>query len=252
MPSQNKGEKDEILIINRLLQYNNDRQYNKLTDIFGEEANEGVIIIDPSSKKEITRSDEIKKAASLCKADIIVRVIKDPNVQYNISIKSQNGAKPAILNHTHRNANVFKENGLLNQYLPSIDSVSKEYIDKRTQKYINEDTALMLLNSMNDEKIKNDIKKIIAYFIFEGTGSRESKTNANSVLTYKGTEISFLKCIDENQKMNYINSIIDRCIISFRNKGMPKKINDAMKPWIYEDVKNDGNIKKKGCLHIRL
>ena len=105
---------------------------------------------------------------------------------------------------------------------------------------------------MNDEKIKYDIKKTIAYFIFDGTGSGESKTNANSVLTYKGTEISFLKCIDENQKMNYVNSIIDRCIISFRNKGMPKKITDNMKPLIYQDVKNDGNIKNKGSLHIRL
>ena len=252
MPSQNKGEKDEILIINRLFQYNNDRQYNNLTEIFGDEASEGIIIIAPNSKKEITSSHQIKKAASLCKADIIVRMIKDPIIQYNISIKSQNGAKSAILNHTHRNAKVFKENGLLNQYLPSIDSVSKEYIDKRTQKYIKEDTALTLLNSMNDEKIKYDIKKTIAYFIFDGTGSGESKTNANSVLTYKGTEISFLKCIDENQKMNYVNSIIDRCIISFRNKGMPKKITDNMKPWIYQDVKNDGNIKNKGSLHIRL
>ena len=54
MPSQNKGEKDEILIINRLFQYNNDRQYNNLTEIFGDEASEGIIIIDPNSKKEIT------------------------------------------------------------------------------------------------------------------------------------------------------------------------------------------------------
>ena len=46
--------------------------------------------------------------------------------------------------------------------------------------------------------------------------------------------------------------LLSRMIVSLRDKGMPKKIKEEGKPWIFEDCKPDGTIKYKGSLHIRM
>ena len=47
------------------------------------------------------------------------------------------------------------------------------------------------------------------------------------------------------------NADLEKYIISLRDKGMPKNIDDTVKPWIYKDIKENGDIKLKGSLHIR-
>ena len=54
------------------------------------------------------------------------------NTKYRISIKSFCSGCPAIINHTHRSANAFREKGDLSKYTPALDVIVQEYIDKRT------------------------------------------------------------------------------------------------------------------------
>ena len=91
----------------------------------------------------------------------------------------------------------------------------------------------------------------IKYFAFEGTGKGNSGYPANSILIVDNDELTFIKCDTKIKQSNYIESILPNIIISMRNKGMPKKINDICKPWIFTHNKN-GIIKYKGSLHIRM
>jgi hypothetical protein len=247
--SYNIGEKDEVLLILKLFNYNQLKKYNKLVEIFGDEASEGIAIIDMDKKTIITDLNKIKKTKGTYKADVIIKMNKT-NKLYTSSIKSKNGAKPSIINHTPRTAKVFKE--YLKKCLPSIDKLIQEYIDKRTRKIIGEDIQLNMLDCIKDNLIMTDVKELLAYFIFDGTGKGDSKCKANSILYYENDIISFIKCCDLEDKKKYIDSIITNCIISLRDKGMPKTISDHCEPWIFKDYKDNGNIKYKGSLHIRL
>jgi hypothetical protein len=64
-------------------------------------------------------------------------------------------------------------------------------------------------------------------------------------------QINFIKCITKEQKKEYIKKTLGKYIVSLRDKGMPKNINDIVKPWIYKDIHANGSIKLKGSLHIR-
>lgn len=59
--SHNIGEKDEVLTILRLFYYNKSNQYDKLIEIFGDEACEGISIIDETGCV-ITNINKINKA----------------------------------------------------------------------------------------------------------------------------------------------------------------------------------------------
>ena len=71
-------------------------------------------------------------------------------------------------------------------------------------------------------------------------------------MTYKSDKIIFKKCDNIQNKKEYIESIYDKIVISLRDKGMPKVINEYCKTWIFDDIKPDGSIKYKGSLHIRI
>jgi len=178
--------------------------------------------------------------------------MKNTKFEYRISIKSKNGAYPTILNHTPRTANVFI-NGYLSKNVPSLDTLLNEYIDKRKTKYIGEDISLCKLECVKDNlQIKECLKEVISYFIFDGSGKGDSKCKSNSLLFYKNNTIKFIKCCNLEEKKKYVETILNNCIISLRDKGMPKKIKAENKPWIFNDYKTDGSIKYKGSLHIRL
>jgi len=247
--SHNIGEKDEVLTIIRLFYYNKSKQYDKLIEIFGDEACEGLSIID-ETENVITDINKINKAKGCLKADVIIKM-KKTNETYRLSIKSKNGANPAILNHTPRSAKIFNT-GCLNKCMKSIDILMQEYIDKRTQKMIGEDIQLNTLESMKDSTILADVKELLSYFVFDGTGKGDSSCKANSILYYEKNNISFIKCCEVEEKIKYIESILNSCIISLRDKGMPKTITDNCNPWVFKDCQENDNIKYKGSLHIRM
>ena len=207
----------------------------------------GIEIINVKTNQPYTFKEEIKKAAARCKADIIIKFNKTNMIRY-VSMKALNGAKPSILNHTPRSAKVFQT--ILKECIPYIDLLAQEYIQKRKSNAIGEDVPFYKLAAYKDENIKNSFIKTISYFVFTGTGSSISPNECDGILlTNKDGSLKFIDCDIAEKKYIYITSLIDNCTISFRSKGMPKKINDICLPWIYT---NEINGTKCGSIHVRL
>lgn len=252
--NQNKGEKDEVLLLLKLYHTNEMNQFNELIDIFGEEASKGISILNIDTDDEIVDINKLSKASCGYKADCKIRMKKTKNV-YSISIKSKNGANPSILNHTPRSAVIFQEGSIFNDHLPCLDKILKEYIDKRTNKIIGEDTSISNLMCLKDDpSLKEKFKEILSYFVFDGSGKGYSKYKSNAIMTCQSDKIIFRKCDNIQNKKAYIESIYNKIVISLRDKGMPKKkiMNECCKPWVFDDIKPDGSIKHKGSLHIRI
>tara|TARA_B100000900_G_scaffold119763_1_gene101113 strand:+ start:3193 stop:4065 length:873 start_codon:yes stop_codon:yes gene_type:complete len=250
--SSNKGEKDENLTKAKVYYLNDANKIDELQKIFGIEASEGIKLLSMDSDKCITDINEcISKAKSDCKADCKIKMNQSGKI-YNSSIKSKNCANPAILNHTPRTAKVFQEAAVLHEYLNSIDLIAKEYNEKRKAKEIGEDVSIDKLEILKEDIIKKDFMNVLSYFMFEGSGKGDSIVKSNSIIEYKNGQVIFTKCCSKEEKLEYIKKIYDKVIISFRDKGMPRKIDDYNLPWVFNHEKNDGTIKYKGSLHIRL
>ena len=241
----NKGEKDEIKYKKELFEKRMDIKY--CTELFGSEAQEGIEVINIETGKPYEDITDIKKSKSASKADTIIILIKTQK-RLNISIKSKTGAKPSNINHTPRTANAF-QNEYLKDDLCYLDMLAKEYIDKRKEGVICEDVEIGKLYSYNDEKIKNSLIKMLIYFTFKGTGSKITEHECNSILIInKNGSLSFILCDTEKEKETYIQTIVEKSIISFRNKGMPKNTTEQCMPWVYVNDKG----KECGAIHIRL
>ena len=248
---KNKGEKGEVYTIQHIYQLNKDMKYKELVEIFGNQASEGITILDPITKHEIDDPENIKKAISSCKADCIIRINKTNQI-FCASIKSKDGAKPAIMNHTHRGCNIFKENGILHFILDNVDTFVKEYIDKRSTSKISEDVSIKMFETIKNETIFDSICKLLIYFSFQGTGKGPSILPADSIIIKEGDKYSFIDCSDDMKKKEYIKTIFPNCVVSLRNKGMPTTFSDCHKPWLFKDTKKDGLVIEKAALHIRL
>lgn len=241
----NKGEKAEIASKKLLFERKNDVSF--LLPIFGNDSCEGIEIVEIETSIPYTTAEQIKKTKSTSKADIAILFKNTQKIRY-CSIKSLSGAKPAILNHTSRNAKAFQTD--LQPFLNDIDALAKEYIEKRTQKKIGEDIAFSKLESHKDGSIRSSFINLLTYFIFSGTGSKRSTNECDSILIInKDGSFTFIDCDTHEKKANYVTTIVDKCVISFRNKGMPTKIGEDCLPWIYT---NDVNGKQCGSIHIRL
>ena len=250
--NQNKGEKDEVLLLLHLYHTNEMNHFDKLIEIFGEEASEGISILNIDTYDEIFDINKLSKAPCGYKADCKIRMKKTKNV-YSISIKSKNGANPSILNHTPRSAKIFQEGGIINHLVPCLDKILQEYIDKRINKIIGEDIPISKLTCLKDDYLlKEDFKEVLSYFIFDGSGRGYSKCKSNAIMTYQSDKIMFRKYDNIQNKKAYIESIYDKLVISLRDKGMPKLLQECCKPWVFEDIKPDGSVKYKGSLHIRI
>lgn len=250
--NQNIGEKDEVLLLLDLYHLNEMNEFDKLIEIFGEEASEGISILNIDADDEIVDLNKLSKAPCGYKADCKIRMKKTNNV-YNISIKSKNGANPSILNHTPRSAKIFQEGGILNDHVCCLDKIIQEYIYKRVNKIIGEDTPISKLMCLKDDYLlKEKFLEILSYFVFDGSGKGYSKCKSDAIMTYQRDKIIFKKYDNIQNKKVYIESIYDKIVISLRDKGMPKVMNEYCKPWVFNDIKPDGSIKYKGSLHIRI
>lgn len=253
----NIGEKDEQKQLFRLNYYNETKQFDKLVAIFGNQACEGINILKLDSD-ELMDFDHLTKAPACFKSDWRIQMRKTKCI-YKISVKSENGAKPTIINHTSRCAKVFQPEGELYQFREDLDTISCEYKDKRKKGEIGEDVKISNLDCLkNGEKPRISMKKTLHFFVFEGTGKGESFCKPNSMAVCNKKEgIKFIICDDEEKQKKYIDSIFDELTLSFRDKGMPSKNSDKSKHdccrvWAYEDIKTDGSIKLKGSLHVRM
>ena len=251
--SQNIGEKDEVLSLLELFHFDEMNELHKLIEIFGEEASQGISILNIDTDDEIVDINQLSKTPCGYKADCKIRMKKTNNI-YRTSIKSKNGANPSILNHTPRSAKIFQEGGIFHNHVSSLDKILEEYIDKRNNKIIGEDIPISNLTCLKqDHSLKEKFLDILSFFVFEGTGKGYSKCKSDAIMTrYQSNEISFEKYDTIERKKIYIESIYDKIVISLRDKGMPKVLDEYCKPWIFDDVKDDGSIKYKGSLHIRL
>lgn len=249
--SGNKGEKDEVMLLMSIFYENQKNNFTKLVEIFGDEASEGVKIIDVKTREEVTAVNKLTKAGGSYKADCIIAMTKT-GTTYAISIKSKNGANPAILNHTPRTAKVFQNEGQLQHCVDALDTLLAEYISKRQNKQIGEDIKAIHLQHLGDQHTKEKFTEVLAYFAFDGTGKGDSACKANAIMYYYDDTITFIKCCTFEEKKQYIRTILNKVVISLRDKGMPKKMTDICTPWVYEDHKTNGIIKYKGSLHIRL
>ena len=243
----NKGENDEITL--KIALFENKANSEFLISIFGEDASDGIEVINDKTYTPYTEVTQFKKARSTSKADVILLFNKTQKLRY-CSVKSLRGQHPSLLNHTHRGANVFQTELL--PYLNHFDKIAREYNEKRTQKKIGEDIAFGKLESSLEKEIRESVVILLSYFVFTGTGAKRSPHECDCILILnKNRTTRFIDCDTVEKKMNYINTIIDTCIISFRAKGMPRKISDVHLPWIYTNSEQEGK-KQCGSIHIRL
>ena len=248
----NKGETGEISVVKNLYNLAEVNDMHKLIEIFGTDASYGIELLNMQTGNKISTINDIKKAPSMSKSDCLIK-FKKTNEIMNISIKCLHGSNPAILNHTPRSANVFQKNGELNSHLPILDKFINMINQKRLKKEVGEDILIKKIKIQDETK--ECIIDTVKYFMFDGTGSKKSKYQCNSILEINDPadikSYIFVRCATYNDKKIYVNKIYERLVISMRDKGMPAKKNKICEPWIYIS-KSNNNIKEKGSLHIRL
>lgn len=183
------------------------------------------------------------KAPTGSKADLEINGIR-------YSVKNKLGAKSAIVNHTNRAGflRIFK---LLNLDISKLDEIIDEYWDKRISGKIKEDT-----NNKDDNspfsKNREYLRPVLEYFLFTGTGSKDSVFPADKVLIFGQPEDTENYIILD--KSQIVDSLWDQLTFSIRSKkGMPKIYNQIkhkdLSPWVRTHQSTEGS--PKGSLHIR-
>jgi hypothetical protein len=271
--NQNAGEKYEVLLLIKLYNLNQTKQYDKLIDIFGEEASEGISILNMNTKDEILDINKLSKAKGEFKADCMIQM-KKTGKQICPSIKYKNGGAPSVMNSQRRDQKVFQSGGDLNYLLSDIDRIVRKYHDLRNEGLPEEIKFEKLHNFMTEDK--KVLSELIWYFMFKGSGNNTSKQMADSLLIIEGIDIKYISLINKEDQMKYINdnwNLFNISLISHKNLGKIKfkdqietkcmddikykQKYDIMKPWIYETTDNgknnpDNKIKVKTALHIRM
>ena len=253
----NTGERNELLIKLRLVEM---RMHNISATIFNNEKIESVgfngqeyldIPIGYENYSSLPDNDlitlakatQIAKAGIYDKADVYINRV-------GYSIKSLSDAPPALVNHTARDgwervcSNIHCDIGYL-------DNIIAKYWDLRLRGVITED-----INNSNPNSPfashKDYLLPILNYFLFKGSGSRDSKSPADFILDFTDpiNETTWRKYGND-----YIDSHWDKLVFSLRSsKGMGNYPNiknpikkASMDKWT---VYHSGGYK--GALHVRV
>jgi hypothetical protein len=189
----------------------------------------------------------ITKAGTGYKADTIIN-------GEAISLKSNKSAPPALVNHTTRPGFEFAALNS-NADIKALDEIINEYWNLRMSKQIGEDIHNSSLLSPFRNK-KEELKPILNYFLFDGTGGSLSKLPANRILGFTNPlDVSTWHLYDKNDA---VDLYWDKLVFSLRaKKGMPSGYPDTLsskmkmfKPSIDLWTKHiDGDYR--GALHIR-
>lgn len=168
------------------------------------------------------------------------------------SVKSHRSAPPAIVNHTPRWGwhRICEQLGV---DISPLDNMVEEYFDLRSKGIIAED----IYNSDARSpfaKNKEYLRPILNYFLFKGTGAKDSDYPAKFVLDCGNPyDITTWKIHDEN---DYLDIYWDEMKFSMRNKGFEaypytRPIDSWKTPLSEPWAKSfDGSIK--GSLHVRV
>lgn len=254
----NKGELDEILCVLKLIKMRENKIPFFSQEIRSIKSN-GIELIDLPNNISIEKLDnenEILKVAELCnvkkspsgsKADIHINEI-------GYSIKSNRSAPPAIVNHTARPGfvNVCNRIGLS---IEPLDKIIKEYWIKRNEGRFGEDIKNIDIQSPFRNHIKY-MRPIINYFLFDGTGQKNSEHPSKGIITFENP-------INSNEwnlynKTNAVDFFWHKLVFSLRSKkGMPKGYPDKMSKKAMLEKSSidkwtqyiDGDYR--GSLHIR-
>ena len=228
-------------------------QKGKKMKAFGEihelsdDANLADLDWNPSLQKALDDKDweklkglGIGKSKTSSKMDISINSVK-------YSVKEFNGNDPAIVNHTTRPGYELVC-CRLGVSIKKLDTIIDKYWELRDAGKIHEDVK----NSNSNCPFlshKKYMKKIIEYFIFDGTGAGTSSRPADAVLEidYKGLP-SRLRIHD---KQNCYDKIWPRLVFSVRSKQMPKNYPDCTNSESIGKWTKERNEKNKGSLHIR-
>lgn len=256
--SKNVGEYDELRIKLRLVQL---RDEKKPIVIDGKETTLlsiglerefsslpiGIDIrkLSDTQVEQLANSIGAGKAKGSYKADVNIN-------GDGFSVKSHKSAPPAIVNHTPRWGwwRICRQIGV---DINKLDEMVNEYFDLRSRGVISED----IYNSDPRSpfaKNKEYLRPILNYFLFKGTGAKDSEYPAKYVLDCSDPyNINTWRIHDEN---DYLDKYWDSMKFSMRNKGFEAypytRSSDLWKiplsePWAR---KFDGSIK--GSLHVRV
>lgn len=181
------------------------------------------------------------KSGAFDKADVFVNNI-------GISVKSQRGAPPSIINQTARDK-ILRVMRVLNSPIEPLDNIVSRYWRLRLQGGTEDVSGIGLQNPFTTKEDGSStlsiIKPLLNYFTFKGTGTRESAAPAKYVLSMGNPE-------DPDtwiyySESTFIESVWNNLVFSIRGKGLPSHITDDMKLWVKEI---DG--EKKGTLNVRV
>ncbi len=195
----------------------------------------------------VCMSVKATKAKMFDKSDVYINGI-------GISVKTERGGNPSIINHTTREK-ILRVMRSINKPIAPLDSLVNRYWDLRLSGKIGEDTVvcdpLCPFSHPDEEKCLAIIKPIVNYFAFDGTGTRDSESPAELILSLQSpTDTSTWTYYD---KTTFIASVWDRLVFSIRQKATPLRLDEnnpdhrEMKPWIREI-----NTWLYGALHVRV
>jgi len=256
----NEGERDELIVQLKLIELRDNKtklrdfgliksvkfsfEYLSLPNGFDISK---VIYYSDNQLSALSSQCGITKAGTRLKADTIIN-------GEHISVKSNNHAPPALVNHTTRPGFEFAGNHAGGN-IYKLDALIDKYWKNRTEKLIGEDVNNTNIHSPFRTE-KETIRPFLNYFLFDGTGSGLSRMPANRILGF--TDPLNIETWNIYDKANAIDLYWDRLIFSLRaKKGMPKNypnisskrlipLKSSIEKWT---TYIDGDYR--GALHIR-
>lgn len=181
------------------------------------------------------------------KADVFINGI-------GISVKSERGSNPSIINHTTRDK-ILRVMNSINAPIAPLDCMVANYWTLRLSKTINEDTCISDINCPfshpDEQNCLAVLKPLINYFAFDGTGTKESVAPAQYILSL--TDPMDVTTWSYYDKANFVQTVWKRLVFSLRSKQTPIELNDnnqahiLMKPWVRIC---EGSLK--GALSVRV
>lgn len=187
------------------------------------------------------------KAGLFDKADVYINGI-------GISVKSERGANPSIINHTTRDK-ILRVMNALNAPIAPLDCMVGNYWAMRLSRKIGEDITvtdpLCPFSSPDEAYCQTVLKPLINYFAFDGTGTRDSKSPAKYILSL--SDPTNPKTWTYYDKGTFIYAVWKYLVFSIRGRSTPQELDltieqhQQMKEWIR---KCDGQLK--GALSVRV
>jgi len=189
----------------------------------------------------ICRKINAGKSGPFDKADVFINGI-------GVSVKSQRGAAPSIINQTSRDRVLRVMKAINNSILP-LDHIVDRYWDFRLNGGTEDVSGVGSANPFTTDEEGNSnlsiMKPLLNYFTFKGTGTKDSSAPASFVLSAGNPEDTTTWVY--YSETDFVDTVWEKLVFSIRAKGLPLKITEEMKPWIREV---DG--KKIGTLNVRV